>query len=95
MSYTQKKSQTKPVIMFSTFAGTYDFTHRKHGRESVPAIADSCKKEIGGIDKSNQSLYGYLDGKRSLQWSKKVIFDLLMRLIMNSYILYKLNMEKH
>ena len=45
MSYTQKKSQTKPVIMFSTFAGTYDFTHRKHGRESVPAIADSCKKK--------------------------------------------------
>ena len=95
MSYTQKKSQTKPVIMFSTFAGTYDFTHRKHDRESVPAIADSCKKKIRGIDKSNQSLYGYLDGKRSLQRSKKVIFDLLMRLIMNSYILYKLNMEKH
>ena len=45
MSYTQKKSQTKPVIMFSTFAGTYDFTHRKHDRESVPAIADSCKKK--------------------------------------------------
>ena len=44
MSYTQKKSQTKPVIMFSTFAGTYDFTHRKHDRKSVPAIADSCKK---------------------------------------------------
>ena len=54
-----------------------------------------AKKKIRGIDKSNQSLYGYLDGKRSLQWSKKVIFDLLMRLIMNSYILYKLNMEKH
>ena len=53
------------------------------------------KKKFGEIDKSNQSLYGYLDEKRSLHWSKKVIFNLLMRLIMNSYRLYKLNMEKH
>ena len=63
--------------------------------ENLYLLLQIVAKKIGGIDKSNQSLYGYLDGKRPLQWSKKVIFNLLMRLIMNSYILYKLNMEKH
>ena len=32
--------------MFSTFVGTYDFTHRKRDRKSIPAIADSYKKKI-------------------------------------------------
>ena len=49
---------------------------------------------MGGIDKSDQILYAYLDERKSLQWTKKVNFNLLMRLVMNSYILYKLNTQK-
>ena len=57
MSYKQKKSQTKPVIMLSTFVGAYDVTHCKDDSKSVPAIADSYKKHVGRIDKSDQILY--------------------------------------
>ena len=61
MSYKQKKSQTKPVIMLSTFVGAYDVAHCKDYNKSVPAIVDTCNKHMGGIDKSYQILYAYLD----------------------------------
>ena len=94
MSYKQKKSQTKPVIMLSTFVGAYDVAHHKDVSKSVSAIADSSSKHMGGNDRSDQILYAYLDERKSLQWRKKVIFKLLMQLVMNSYILCKLNMQK-
>ena len=78
MFYKQKKSQTKPAIMLPTFVGTYDVAHCKDDSKSVPAIADSYNKHMGGIDKSDQILYAYLDERKSLQWTKKVIFNLLM-----------------
>ena len=39
---------------------------------------------MGGIDKSDQIVYIYLDNKKSLQCTKKVTFNLLMGLVMNS-----------
>ena len=49
MLYKQKKSQTKPVIMLSRFVGVYDDAHRKDDSKSVPAIADSYNKHMGGL----------------------------------------------
>ena len=94
MSCKQKKNQTKPVIMLSTFVGAYDVAHHKDVSKPVSAIADSSSKHMGGNDRSDQILYAYLDERKSLQWRKKVIFKLLMQLVMNSYILCKLNMQK-
>ena len=71
MSYKQKKSQTKPVIMLSTFVGAYDVAHRKDVSKSVPATADSYNKHMGGIDKSDQILHAYLDERKPLQWTEK------------------------
>ena len=70
MSYKQKKSQTKPVIMLSTFVGAYDVAHCKDVSKSKLAIADSYNKHMGGVDKSNQILYFYLDERKSLLWTK-------------------------
>ena len=64
--------------MLSTFVGAYVVAHHKDDRKSVPAIANSYNKHMGEIDKSDQILYAYLDGRKSLQWTKKVIFNLLM-----------------
>ena len=58
--------------------------------KSVPAIADGYNKHMGGIGKGDQILFVYLDERKPLQWTKKVIFNLLMQLVMNSHILYKL-----
>ena len=41
MSCKQKESQTKPVIMLSTFVGAYDVAHHKDDSKSVPAIVGS------------------------------------------------------
>ena len=35
-------------------------------------------------------MYSYAFERKSKSWSKKVVFNLLTRLLMNSYILYKL-----
>ena len=49
---------------------------------------------MGEIDKSDQILCAYLDERKLLRLTKKIIFNLLMRLVMNSYILNKLNTQK-
>ena len=56
----------KPVIMLSIFFGAYDVVHRKDDSKSVPAIADSDNKHMGGTDKSDQILYACLDERKSL-----------------------------
>ena len=71
MSYKQQKSQMEPVIMLSAFLGAYDVVHCKVDSRSVPAIVDIYNKHMGGIDKSYQILYTYLDKRKSLQWTKK------------------------
>ena len=64
MLYKQKKSQTKPVIMLSRFVEVYDDAHRKDDSKSVPAIADSYNKHMGGTGKNDQILYAYLDERK-------------------------------
>ena len=56
--------------MLSTFVGVYDVVHCKDDRKSVPATVDTYNKHMGGIDKSYQILYAYLDERKSKQWTK-------------------------
>ena len=90
MSYQQKQSQSKPVIMLSTFCGASDVPHRKKADKTIPAIADMYNQIMGGVDSSDQVMYSYTYDRKSKSWSKKVVFNLLSRLFVNSYILYKL-----
>ena len=73
--------------MLSTFVGVYDVVHCKDDRKSVPATVDTYNKHMGGIDKSYQILYTYLDETKSLLWAKKLVFNFLMGLIY-THILY-------
>ena len=45
---------------------------------------------MGGVKSSDQVMYSYASERKSKSWSKKVVLNLLTRLLMNSYILYKL-----
>ena len=45
--------------------------------------------KYGGVDSSDQVMYSYIYDRKSKSWSKKVAFNLLSRLLMNWYILYK------
>ena len=94
MSYRQKKSQNKPVLMLSTFKGAYSVLHRKKADQTIPAMVDSYNQCMGGVDSSDQVMYSYLSERKSRNWAKKVVFSLLTRLLMNSYILYSRSIPK-
>ena len=57
MSYRQKQSQSKPVIMLSIFCGAFDVPHRKKADKTIPAIADMYNQSKGGVDSSDQVMY--------------------------------------
>ena len=82
--------QNKPVIMLSTFWGAFDVLHRKKEDKIVPAMVDLYNRNMGDVDSSNQAMYSYAFERNSKSQSKKVVLNLLTRLLMNSYILYKL-----
>ena len=44
---------------------------------------------MGGVDSFDQVMYSYMCERKSRNWSKKVVFSLLTRLLMNSYVLYQ------
>uniref|UniRef100_A0A1B6HM41 PiggyBac transposable element-derived protein domain-containing protein n=1 Tax=Homalodisca liturata TaxID=320908 RepID=A0A1B6HM41_9HEMI len=46
---------------------------------------------MGGIDSTDQMLYVYMDERRTMKHAKKVIFNVFGRMVLNAYVLYKLN----
>ncbi|KAG8290302.1 hypothetical protein J6590_085347 [Homalodisca vitripennis] len=46
---------------------------------------------MGGVDGHDQMLHQYIGDRRSAKFWKKLTFNLLSRMILNSYILYKQN----
>ena len=82
--------QNKPVIMLPTFCGAFDVLHRKKEDKIVPAMVDLYNRNMGDVDSSDQVMYSYAFERNSKSQSKKVVLNLLTRLLMNSYILYKL-----
>lgn len=49
---------------------------------------------MGGVDGSDQMLQQYLDDRKTNKFWKKVTFNIFGRMIINSYVLYKLNTKK-
>ena len=75
MSYWQKQSQNKFVIMLSTFCGAFDVPHRKKADKTIPAIVDMYNQTMGGVDSSDQVMCSYTYDNKSKSWSKKVVFN--------------------
>ena len=79
ISYQQKQSQNKPVIMLSTFCSAFDVPHRKKADKTIPAIVDGGCRFIWPSD-----LFLHMC---------RIVFNLLSWLHMNSYILCKLTVR--
>lgn len=43
---------------------------------------------MGGIDSSDMMLYFYLDERKTVKYWKKVVFNVIGRMVLNAYILY-------
>jgi hypothetical protein len=50
-----------------------------------PKIITSYNKFMGGIGSSDMMLYNCLDERRTVQYWKKVAFNILARMVLNSY----------
>lgn len=95
-SFRDKKSKPNPVILISSNADTNSVTiKKKKGNfeyEKVkPSMIDDYNKYMGGVDESDKMLYVYLDERRTLEYWKKVVFNIFGKMVLNSYILYVSN----
>ncbi|CAL7938590.1 unnamed protein product [Xylocopa violacea] len=57
--------------------------------EVKPCIVDCYNRYMGGVDESDKMLYPYLDERRTLKYWKKVTFNVIARMVLNAYLLYK------
>ena len=46
---------------------------------------------MGGVDHHDQLLYSYLDERKTVKTWKKCAFNIISRMLLNSYIIYKQN----
>ena len=74
----------------STFCSAFDVPHRKKEDKVVPATVDLYNQNMGGVHSSDQVMFSYEFERKSKSWSRKIVFNLLTCLLMNSCILYKL-----
>jgi hypothetical protein len=56
-----------------------------------PKIITSYNKFMGAINASDMRLYTYLDERQTVRYWEKVAFNIIARMVLNSYILYKEN----
>lgn len=91
-----KNLKKKQVLLLSASsqATTTDVQRRvRNQRElqtiSKPDVILEYNKYMGGIDTSDMMLYSYLDKRKTLKYWKKVVFSIMNRMLLNSYIMYE------
>jgi hypothetical protein len=98
--FREKKSQKKQVILLSTNSNptTSEVRRRLRGQEEErviekPDMILEYNKFMGGVDVHDMMLYTYLDERKTLKYYKKVIFNVMNRMVLNAYILYQENIK--
>lgn len=99
MAYREKATNKTQFIVLSTksVARNVRYTIRRSGRiliKNKPQIVHEYNHGMGGIDGTDQMLYTYLDERRCMKHWKKVIFNIFGRMMLNAYVLYKLNTDR-
>ena len=100
--YEEKKSQKDSVLLLTTKYRADSERRRDIRADDVqagpgrvyrnkPAAIVGYNHFMGGVDQSDMMLYAYLDELRTLKFWKKVIFSLIGRFAVNTYILYLQN----
>jgi hypothetical protein len=90
----QEITKKNPVILLSSHvtAQEEEVQGRHGGNPQIkPKITTSYNKFMGGINSSDMMLYTYLDERHTVRYWKKVAFNIIARMVLNSYILCKEN----
>lgn len=79
-----KEGHKKPVRLLSTF-------HSAKLKDNKPKVITKYNKYMGGVDLNDMLTSFYGDNRKSVKMWKKVVFNLLQRFLINSYVLYTKN----
>lgn len=96
MVSVRKESQKKQVILLFSAATPTTSEKRKRGTNEMvekPDIILEYNRYMGGVDVADMMLYTYLDERRTVKYWKKVVFHIMSRMVVNSYILYCENVK--
>ena len=82
-------------FMSSLHRGETDTLSRRSSDGSIetlekPKIVCDYNKNMSGVDIADQLMVYYACGRRTLKWYKRVFWRLIEKLLINSYILFKL-----
>jgi hypothetical protein len=83
-----------PVTLLSSHATTQEeevWGRHDSNPHIKPKIITSYNKLMGGTDSLDMKLYTYLDERRTVRYWKKVAFSIIVRMVLNSYILHSEN----
>ncbi|XP_023236395.1 piggyBac transposable element-derived protein 4-like [Centruroides sculpturatus] len=90
--FRERKSQPKPVFLLSSHARAHNNEIVRRGvAKFKPQVVLSYNKFMGGVDTHDMMLYTYLDERRTKKYWKKVAFNIIARMMLNAYLLYKEN----
>lgn len=98
LGYRQRQSKKKPVLLLSTNAkAESEARSKKRGNKisitSKPKMIREYNDFMGGIDGNDQMLYHYLNERKTIKFWKKLTFNIISRMVLNSYTLYKNNTD--
>ncbi|CAC5410838.1 unnamed protein product [Mytilus coruscus] len=80
----KERNGRKPVRLISSFS-------KAEQENDKPAMICSYNKFMGGVDLADMMTESYNDGRKTLKVWKKVVFNLMHRMVINAYIIYKEN----
>ena len=88
MGRNQVQHIPNEIVSALTFCGIWCSAQEK-GWQNNSSNSRYVQSKYGVVDSSDQVMYSYTYDHKSKSWSKKIVFNFLSRLLMNSYILYK------
>ncbi|XP_067140739.1 piggyBac transposable element-derived protein 4-like [Centruroides vittatus] len=90
--FRENKSENNPVFLLSTYALARDIEVIRNGKaELKPEIIQNYNEYIWGVEMPYMMIFAELAERRTVKYWKKVAFNIIARMMLNSYILYKEN----
>ena len=85
-----KDGKNTPVILSTMAHAGFVAVVRGRNRpnRNIPHIVRVYNANMGGVDLSDCLLYKYLDERKTSKWTKKTVFSLFGRALLNTYIIY-------
>ena len=94
VSFREKQSQKKPVILLSTKFHAEDVTVEKRGKEvTKPLLVTHYNKYMGGVDVSDKKVYHVAAERATHRYWVKVFRNLIDIALLNAYEIYLLNTD--